>query len=398
MVVAASVIHPRRPDVELLRAGVPIDYDMLRRMRQLGVNALWVHHDAMRDLDKIFDPDLGQGRRAVYEQLRNDFCRMSYKTVSSGDIQTYRQVVINLVCELIGNHKVAGLTDHLIGGDGDLFAHSSSVAYISVLLGIALESYIVQSRSHLAVENARDLTGLGLGAMLHDIGKIGGEPDTCYTHESTLTVAESSDGKLMQTYRDHPIHGFQMLHDSRAPASATQVILTHHQRWDGSGFPDMRKVTHSRHVGAQSGEGIHIFSRIVSAANVLDNLMRSAWGIVRPPVAALRQMLDDRYEGWFDPVVLDTILRHIPPFAIGSHVTLNDGRVGAVVAPNMTQPCRPIIRLLNEQNRLPDGSYPTVDLQNEPHIFITECAGEYVEPYLFQLPEQEPLLKTILRR
>ena len=143
MVVAASVIHPRRPDVELLRPGAPINYDILRRLQQLGVSALWVHHDAMRDLDRIFDPNLGQGRRAVYEHLREDFRQMSYKTVSTGDIQAYRQVVLNLVCELIGNRKVAGLTDHMIGGDGDLFSHSSSVAYISVLVGIALESYIV---------------------------------------------------------------------------------------------------------------------------------------------------------------------------------------------------------------------------------------------------------------
>ena len=63
------------------------------------------------------------------------------------------------------------MTEQLIGGPGRLFTHSANVAYLSVLIGIDLETYIVQQRSRLDQHHARDITALGMGAMMHDIGK-----------------------------------------------------------------------------------------------------------------------------------------------------------------------------------------------------------------------------------
>ena len=187
-----------------------------------------------------------------------------------------------------------------------------------------------------------------------------------------------------------------MLRDKRAPASATQVVLTHHRLYDGRGFPEVSPTQKERQSGQQVGQGIHIFSRIAAAADALDGLLRRHAD--KPPIAALHAVLGRTYEGWFDPVVRDTLVRRLPPFAIGSRVVLSDGRAAAVIAPSMLQPCCPTVRLLGEADRNEDGSYPTIDLREARHLAIAEAEGIDVTPWLFELAEQEPLSATVARK
>lgn len=382
---AAPIFHPLRPQTELLGVGVHLEARTCRRLAELGVNSVWIQHDATADLDKLIPPDLGKARRAAYEQLKKDFTRLQQSTVSSGQIQVYRQVIMDLVCELIASRNVAGLTEHLLGGPSTLFTHGANVAYLSVLAGLELETYIVNQRTLLRAEYARDLTSLGVGAMLHDIGKLALDEGLRPLHQVHMPSPMPEDqADAFAAYRTHTLQGYEMLRGCRAPASATQVVLNHHQRWDGRGFPDMNEITRQRKSGTQTGSNIHIFSRITAVANTLDNLLTGAQDGRQPPAAALKALASDRFDGWFDPFVRDRMLRIFPPFAIGSHITLSDSRPGVVITPNLDQPCRPIVRLLSDA--CGDGQHTTIDLAEEEDLHIATCAGQNVEPHLFTLP------------
>jgi hypothetical protein len=81
------------------------------------------------------------------------------------------------------------------------------------------------------------------------------------------------------------------------------------------------------------------------------------------------------------------MVRRIPPFPIGSLIKLSDGRAAVVVTPNFDQPCRPVVRLLDEFSRRDDGEHETLDLADaSPALFVRECAGRLVDEYLFKLP------------
>lgn len=423
MVVAASVMHPRRDRIELLSPGFSLDSRTIKRLKQLEVRRLWVHHDAAADLDAILDPSMGGCRRRIGEALKDNFSHMSQQTLTVAGVAGMRQLVMELICELTANRKLAALTEQMIGFGGDLFVHGSSVAYLSIILGLELETYIVQQRNRMDSDRARDLTGLGLGAMLHDIGKLvpphaaaleqkshghgqgeGEDPSAkrdlarlhlCDLDPDQLEILAKRRGAIRR-YLDHPRWGYDMLRDKRAPASATQVVLTHHRLFDGRGFPEVAPTREERRSGQQVGQGIHIFSRIAAAADTLDGLLRRHED--KPAIAALHAVLGRTYEGWFDPVVRDTVVRRLPPFAIGSRVVLSDGRPAAVVAPSMLQPCCPTVRLLGETDRNEDGSYPTIDLRVERHLAIAEAEGIDVTPWLFELAEQEPLAATVARK
>lgn len=91
------------------------------------------------------------------------------------------------------------------------------------------------------------------GALLHDIGKIG-IPDSILFKPGPLTAAE------WQVMRQHPVIGYQMCMKIRSLQSAVrEVVLCHHERWDGSGYPQGLR-----------GEDIPLGARIFAVADTID--------------------------------------------------------------------------------------------------------------------------------
>src|SRR6185295_8212451 len=58
----------------------------------------------------------------------------------------------------------------LVGGDRPFVRHAGNVCVLSILMGLKLEFYLIRERVKLSPSAARDISGLGVGAMFHDIG------------------------------------------------------------------------------------------------------------------------------------------------------------------------------------------------------------------------------------
>ena len=126
-------------------------------------------------------------------------------------------------------------------------------------------------------------------AAMHDVGKIG-VPDHILLKPGPLTDEER------QIMRRHPQIGADIIgkHDNELLAAARTIALTHHERWDGTGYPQ----------GLQ-GEQIPIFGRIVAIADVFDALMtRRPYKPALSAQQSLAIMADERGKH-FDPTLLD---------------------------------------------------------------------------------------------
>lgn len=372
MRVGATLLHPYAPSTILLQPGVELTEPMLVRLRELRVPCLWVEHHLTSDLDEAVNPTALRVRLAVYTKLREDLHTLSQRSISNAQILTYRETIGEMVRELVTFRDYAGLADQLYDADAELVSHSSNVAYIATLIGMELESYIVRQRPRVADHNARNVVNLGLGAMLHDIGKITLERGD-WRHEAN----DPEGASATLPYNRHPDIGYGMLRNRDVPPTVRHVVLAHHRRFDGTGWPAM-----GDRVPDPAGAQLHIFVRIVAAANALESLLRDSEGRPRPPVAALSDLAGPSFDGWFDPIVRRAALRRLPPFAIGTQVELSDGQAAVVVAPNLEQPCRPAVRLLTTG---PAEHPVTFQLADRPELSIISSAGTDVRQWIFTL-------------
>ena len=140
-------------------------------------------------------------------------------------------------------------------------------------------------------ENEREI--LRKGARLHDVGKIG-IPDGVLLKPGKLTEAEFEGIKSHTTIGERILSGSR----SRLVQTAALIARSHHERWDGRGYPD-----------GLAGDAVPLFGRITAVADVLDALTherpyKEAW-----PLAAAFAEIERQGGAQFDPQVVDALGR-----------------------------------------------------------------------------------------
>jgi len=133
-------------------------------------------------------------------------------------------------------------------------------------------------------------------APMHDVGKLG-IPDMILRKPGALTPEE------WEVMRQHPRIGQEIIgdHDSPLLQMAARIALSHHEKWDGSGYPQGLR-----------GEDTPIEARIVAVADVFDALTsvrpyKSAW-----PVDKALSLLVEEKGRHFDPALVDAFVSSLP--------------------------------------------------------------------------------------
>ena len=212
-------------------------------------------------------------------------------------------------------------------------SHSTNVCYLSLLVGMKLERYLIQERIFKTAREAKDLQQLGLGCLLHDVGKMR-IPGEIFTKPGRLTPEE------MVVMRMHAMYGHEMV-KGRVPAAAASVVLNHHQRWNGTGYPSRIDLVTGEEIPPLAGKQIPIFSRIAAMVDMYDAATSNrVYSAPKLPVHVLHEMRTT-CKGSFDPVVEEAFYQVIPPFPIGQVVTLSNQMEAAVVDFNPRMPYRP---------------------------------------------------------
>ncbi|OGV63178.1 MAG: hypothetical protein A3K19_01045 [Lentisphaerae bacterium RIFOXYB12_FULL_65_16] len=160
-------------------------------------------------------------------------------------------------------------------------AHSRRVSEVTVLLA-----------SRMGLHSPAELEVIRFGALLHDIGKLG-VPDAIINKPAALTDSER------EVVRAHPELGYQMLRSIPGMEDIAQMVYSHHERYDGTGYPRGLR-------GDQTCMGARIFA-VVDAYDALrhDRCYRTA----QTPEKVLCEIKAGRGTQ-FDPAVVDAFLEH----------------------------------------------------------------------------------------
>ncbi len=152
--------------------------------------------------------------------------------------------------------------------------------------------YSVAIARHLPM-SVPDVEQLKLSAVLHDIGKIGIR-DSVLLKQGGLTPEE------LTIMREHPLVGAEILSHIEKMKEVSRVMRAHHEKWDGSGYPDRLKA-----------EAIPLPSRIISVADTLDAITTDRPYRKAASIDAASAEIK-RFSGKeFDPVVVDAFLKAI---------------------------------------------------------------------------------------
>ena len=373
MKLALPVHHPRHHEVVLLRAGVSLDEYSIPRLGELFVPEVWIAHPGTEDLVRFVDPRILASYRELTTTVGMAIDTAMVQSTVQLEFSDYKRTVMSVIARLMENPQAAVMVSDLVGGDRPFVRHCGNVSVLSLLMGLKLEFYLVRERPKLSPALARDLSGLGVGAMLHDIGMTRLAPEVLERWNATRD--ETDEG-----WREHVRLGYEVVQGELDP-SAAAVVLHHHQRFDGSGFPCRGE---GEAQVCLKGSAIHIFARIAACADLYDRLRHPAHAPgasdeATPPipaVRALRLMQQAPYSKWIDPVVYLALLTVAPPYPPGTVVTLSDGRKGVVVDWSPMDPCRPTVKVLDAARG--GAQEERISLIENPSITVFECDGAYV--------------------
>ena len=210
---------------------------------------------------------------------------------------------------------------------------------------------------------------LGVGAMLHDIGKLD-LPERLRHREDHFSPSEAL------YYQEHVAHGVAHARRMGLSDGAQRVIEQHHEHADGSGFP-LRLASDRMTVGA----------RIVALVNRYDNLCNP-----NVPSRALTpheslSLLFAQGKTKFDAAILGAFIKMMGVYPPGSAVQLTDERYAIVVAVNSNRPLKP--RVLVHDAAVAAEDALLLDLEAEPRLGIRRslkplalprAALEYLSP------------------
>ncbi len=377
MIVAMPVLHPRRPEVVLLRPGAILDPHTIAKMRELGLREVWVRYPRLERLGEYLSPGIVQACAAVTGQIRRALDAVICDAHAKLDYYSYKRAVSGLLEKFCDRPKAAMFVQELGESSSPALRHASNVCLLSVLMGLKLDFYLVRERTRLPASSAKDVSNLGVGAMLHDIGMLRIPADVREHWERTQ---DDSD----PVFREHPQIGYDLVHDQIEP-SAAACILHHHQSFDGTGFPT-RKDGLDAEV-APKGQDIHIFARIVAGADLFTRLRQAdnAQGASPiPTVRALKLIQRPEHARRLDPMILKAILNVVPAYAPGTIVMLSSGHECVVTRWFHEDPCRPIVETLVHHGR---NDEPEVfDLRERTDLSVVRAEGAAVAEDNFSPP------------
>jgi HD-GYP domain-containing protein (c-di-GMP phosphodiesterase class II) len=320
--------------VPLLAHGALITERYQRALLAQGIHAVWVEDDLSDGIEPVellpetVRAETAERVRGALASARTAFG--SSQRLPPATMQDLAGIVDRIASSIMDNPDAALVVGDLAAADQYIYRHSVNVTALGLLLARAQfrRNGWVDYRGQRRYDRIdQRLATLGLGLLLHDIGKMA-------VPAPVLNKPGPLDDDEWDLMRSHPEAGAALLGTSTMSPLVTAVVRDHHERMDGSGYP--RGI---------EGADIHPFARLAAVADVYDAITSARpYQEAAPPRAGVKVIADGERTA-FDPEVVETFRRVVFPYPVGTEIELSDGRVGVVARVDPEAPDVPVIRV-----------------------------------------------------
>ncbi len=220
----------------------------------------------------------------------------------------------------------------------DMYTHCINVCALSTIMALRLKMSEKQVRN------------ISIGAILHDIGLRYIKVPYMNTNETYMNVKDALE------YKKHTIFGYSSLQDEGwIPDIAKEIILLHHERIDGKGYPFQHK-----------GDKIKTEVKLVSLCDDFESLI-SGVGSPKLKIYEAIEYIKANQGIKYDATITDKLLESVAVYPVGINVITSEGEMGVVVRQNHKFTDRPVIRMLKHA----DGSKYKDDVEKDLMKYLT---------------------------
>jgi len=336
----------------LLTKGTELTDSFIKRLKNLNINTVYIEDKASEGIDIVESIPielLNEATNVITEGIETiaelNGTKPTFQAMIETEktVRTFQKIFRDIMTCLTENPSVLNLLATTKIHESHVYTHSLNVTIYSC---------------QLAIKNGmstREIEEIGLGALLHDLGKIFVAPEI-------LNKPGRLNEEEYQHMKAHSQLGFDILRKvHEIPLVVAHCALQHHERIDGRGYPRGIK-----------GDKIHPYAKILSVADVFDAV--TSHRVYRPAMLP-HQGMELLFSGsgtQFDTKQLKLFKNCIAIYPQGLTVKLNDGRLGIVTKYHFHSVGRPTIRIIKDE------------------------AGQSITPYEVDLSERGNLTSEIV--
>ena len=320
----------------LLGEGTKITDDYINRLKKYKIKEVYITEDD--DIEEV-----AILRENVQEEIHNTLQNVMEKHTysNSGELAELCGTADSIINNILEEKDVVEKLYDIKQRSADIYEHSISVCSIATL--IALKRKIDKQIVH----------DIGVACLLHELGLR--YISVSYENKEICDMNEIDSIE----YKKHPVYAYTALqNETWLSESSKQMILYHHERLDGSGYP--LKAT-----------DIPEACRIIQVCDSFDEYMCGI-GCERVKVYEALEYLKIYKGVKFDKEIVDDFLSLIAVYPVGSYVKTSDGEVGVVLRQNREFPDRPVIRIIKEKDGQPVKKIIIKDLMKITTLFIED--------------------------
>lgn len=322
----------------LLLSGFVVKPMYIRKLEAFNIQEVCIENDSYTPIEEFAEEKLYQH---AYETIKRIFTQVRHGKDS--DLAPVRSTVEEIIQKVIENEAVLLQLTGIRDIDNYTFLHSVDVCIYATVMGKKLGF------------TKEPLVDLGMGAILHDIGKCK-VPLEILKKPDKLTDSEFREMKL------HPVYGCEIIKSVYGLNSKiATVAFQHHEKWDGTGYP----------LGIRD-KIINPFSRIVTLADVYDALTSDRIYKKKELPHKAADYIKQNSGVLFDPDIVDLFISNIAIYAEGTIVLLNTGELGSILSQGTNNNSRPKVFIFSNKSGPPLLQPYVVDLNERTDVEILE--------------------------
>ncbi len=318
----------------ILPEGAVIRAEYIEKLMELGIQEVCIREEAENHEILILKSDT---ERLVKNKVKQILEKHTYR--NNEDLEELSRTADNIINTILEEEQVVEKVYDIKQRSADLYEHSTSICSLAILTALKLD---------LPAERIHDI---GVACLLHDIGL---RYQTCeYSNKDTdeMPLYEVAE------YKKHPVYGYSVLKDENwLSDTSKRIILLHHERMDGSGFPLKTRE-------------IPLEVRIVNICDAFDEMICGI-GCKRIKIHEAIEYMKIFRNKKFDGRIVDVFLNFIAVYPAGTHVLTSEKEIGIVIGQNKDFQDRPILRIIKDQNGQDVKQEMIKDLVKIQNLFI----------------------------